>query len=175
MQKNKITLSIFVIILSISNNLFAQKTFPKEFIGVWEGKMQIYKNGEIKDSVNTRQTIAESSEPDTWIWRTDYFSKLDTIVKDYLLKVIDKEKNHYAIDEQDGISLDCVLHQNKLFSSFSVQGNILTTSYQIIEDKLVFEVIMAYKVESEKGQVKSFLPSIYQKSILKKVNSGFND
>ncbi|MEM6379602.1 MAG: hypothetical protein AAF705_15465, partial [Bacteroidota bacterium] len=129
---------------------FAQKSFPEKCLGEWEGMMYIYSNGSLVDSVSTSFDVARTEEPHTFTWITSYHSPTQPMVKDYKLKLIDAEKKLYAVDEGNSIALHSYLFDNKLYSVFETQGILLTSSYELMGENLVFEVTSGTNLEPGK-------------------------
>ena len=91
-----------------------------------------------------------------------------------------KERNHYKIDEDNGIILDCFLFENKLISTFDVGGTLLTTMNTFLEDDMVFEVIAGpIEIINTTGDMKvnenvippvnSYQTKTYQRAVLKRI------
>ena len=136
-------LSILYFFLAMFFNSNAQARFPESCVGNWEGKMFIYGQGMLRDSVDVALTVEVISDS-TWKWKTEYFSTKYPVVKDYKLRYV--EKNIYAMDEGDGIELLTYHFHNKLLSSFETEGIYLTVNYELINDNLVFEVTSGKKI-----------------------------
>ena len=77
-----------------------------------------------------------------WIWKTSYFGKdnSEPIIKDYTLVERDSLSGTYVIDEGDGIELLNYVFGDKMFCVFSYKRTLLTASYELVGDKLIFEV-----------------------------------
>jgi len=61
-------------------------------------------------------------------------------VKDYTLILNDPATNAYSTDEGDGVVLKDYLFDQKLYSVFETQSILLTSSYELMGDQLIFEV-----------------------------------
>lgn len=119
-----------------------QDKFPDRCIGRWGGTLYMYNNGIIRDSVEVLLTIAPINDT-SWIWKTEYLSQKQPLVKDYQLKYL--EKNVFITDEGEGIELLNYQFENKLFSTFETQGIYLTAKYELIDDNLIFELTSGKK------------------------------
>jgi hypothetical protein len=144
---------VCILLFQIMQTANAQKHFAELCEGVWQGKMYMYSFGKIKDSVEVVLSIQKTKDPEAYQWKTDYLSKKWPITKNYLLKRIDIEKGWYETDEQNGIVLKDYLIDNKLYSIFETEGMILTSSYTLINDVLVFEVTSGKKENSGQKNV----------------------
>lgn len=149
MKKQSIFLLLSCVIFSAPT--FAQKSFPEQCLGEWEGIMYIYSQGSLVDSVATSFNVARTEDPHTFTWVTSYHSPTQPMVKDYKLKLLDAEKKLYAVDEGGGIALHSYLFNNKLYSVFETQGILLTSSYELIGDDLIFEVTSGTNLEPGKA------------------------
>lgn len=94
----------------------------------------------------------------------------------YELVALNAENGQFEIDEKNGIILDCQIVENKMYSLFEVQGNILTTFITFEEDHAMFEIVFAPKATvrntiSEDGdqiQVSAYPISVVQTAKLLK-------
>ncbi len=157
----------FSILLTI-NAVHAQY-FPDKCVGSWKGMMHISSQGSLKDSVNVILTVAKGSSPNEWIWKTEYLSKKLPMTKDYVLRLKDGGKNIYVTDEKNGIELMDYLFNNKLYSVFETQGVFLTSSYELRDKELIFEVTSGKKISATDQQVNSYSVDNLQRVIFKKV------
>lgn len=146
---------------------FAQ-SFPEKCLGIWKGTMEIYSRGEIKDRVDVRLTVARTKTPSDFTWRTEYLSRTRPMTKDYVMRVLDVAKGLYETDEGEGLKLTEYLFGNKLFNVFEVQGVMLTSSYELREDELIFEVTSGKKVGTVAGGVTNFSVDNLQRVVFKR-------
>lgn len=122
-----------------------QTSFPDRCIGTWTGTMFIYRQGTLQDSVAVMLTVAKHSDAGAWTWKTEYLSKTRPMTKDYILRVRDEKKGLYITDEGGGIELTDHLFGNKLYSAFETHDVLLTSTYELINDRLIFEVCSGKK------------------------------
>ncbi len=150
-------------------------TFPDDFFGIYSGNLHI-------SSEKGDQTIPMEFH----LFTTDSVHKYKyTLVygdgetkqiRSYNLVEKNKEKGTYVIDENNGIILDCKVLDNKMYTLFEVNGNLLTTFITFEADHLIFEIIFAsrddknvsYAENEDKNEVGSFPISTIQKAMLKK-------
>ena len=175
--------SMVTISLAIGQNSTSTqlKTFPDEWLGVWEGTLHIYNHQNILQSIPMSLENLRTDSADIFQWVIIYGEDKIKGKRDYILK--NKSKGHYVVDEKNGILLDAYVMENKLISHFEVMGNQLTSIYERQEDKMIFEIIVNKSVPATvsgnikaKGQedvpeVKSFPIIGYQKAILTKKTS----
>jgi hypothetical protein len=164
MKNNILT---FLILLTI-NAVYAQ-SFPDKCVGSWKGMMHISSRGSLKDSVKVILTVAKGSNPNEWAWKTEYLSDKLPMTKDYVLRLKDVGKNIYVTDEKNGIELMGYLFNNKLYSVFDTQGVFLTSSYELRDKELIFEVTSGKKISATDQQVNNYSVDNLQRVIFKKV------
>lgn len=158
-----------IILLALIVKVNAQNDFISKCIGKWQGTMCIYSAGKLRDSVKVELTIAKTSTLNVWTWKTDYKSEKMPVVKDYKMKLSDTKPNCYITDEGDGIELENYLFNNKLYNVFETEGIMLTSSYELLNDKLIFEVTSGKKTSKDSSQVTNFSVSSLQRVIFSKV------
>lgn len=163
----KTTLFLFLFCLA-SLGSRAQDYFPDRCLGQWEGVMYIWNQGQVKDSIPVRMTVAVEKEKQVWTWRTEYLSPTRPMIKDYKLKLNDAAKRNYITDEGDGILLYDYEFGNKLYSTFEVQGSYLTASYEIAGDQLIFEVSSGRKIEAVTNGVTSYTVNNLQRVVYRR-------
>jgi len=148
----------------------AQTLFGDACLGKWEGTMYIYSRGVLKDSVAVRLTVAKTKVPSTWMWKTEYLSPKLPMVKDYTLRLKDAATNAYVTDEGGGLELTDYLFGNKLYSVFETSGVLLTSSYELLSDRLVFEVTSGKKEPVLHPDVGTFSVANLQRVVFRRVN-----
>jgi len=169
-----ICLGIVLLFLGFLNAIEAQTAFGDQCLGNWEGTMYLYGKGQLRDSVAVQLSVQKTTSPDTWSWKTSYLSKTQPMVKDYKLILKDAATNSYVTDEGDGIVLKDYLFHNKLYSVFETQGILLTASYELIGDQLIFEVSSGKKLEEENKAVTNYSVTSLQRVIFKKIKTAPN-
>ncbi|MCA4896292.1 MAG: hypothetical protein ING84_14935 [Cytophagales bacterium] len=78
------------------------------------------------------------------------------MIKDYKLKLKDGDRNLYVTDEGEGLELTDYLVGNKLYSIFETQGVMLTASYELRGEEMIFEVTSGKKATVTHPQVTTF-------------------
>jgi hypothetical protein len=81
----------------------------------------------------------------------------------------DNPTNHYIIDEGDNLVLDCHIIGDKMYSTFETNGNVLTASYEFINDKFIFEVTMARRNPKAHPTVDTYYTSVVQRVVMDRV------
>lgn len=147
----------------------SQNHFPDKCIGIWKGTMMIYGRGILRDSVKVTLTVKKSEKPNEWMWRTEYHSEKMPMTKDYVLRLKDAEKNIYVTDENNGIELQDYLFGNKLYSVFETHGTYLTSSYELTNNELIFEVTSGKRIDPNGQEVTNYTVDNLQRVVLKRV------
>lgn len=167
--RNYIVLSLFLISSCINTTAIAQENFADKCVGNWEGMMYIYGKGQLRDSVLVQLNVQKTTVPGTWTWKTKYLSKTNPMEKDYKLVLKDAASQTYITDEGDGIALNDYCFNNKLYSVFETQEVMLTSTYELQGNQLVFEVTSGKKIEGEK-EMTSYSVMNLQRVVFKKMN-----
>lgn len=162
-------LTLFVILLGVSATLSAQGQglFGDDCVGTWQGRMYIYRHGRIQDSVSIIHQVDKSDSSGVWLWHTDYLST-QPVRKHYILRLENKEKETYIIDEGGGVSLSAYRHGQKLISIFETQGLLLTASYTLQGKELIFEVTSGRKSFVTGQEIMNYSVDVLQSVILTK-------
>jgi hypothetical protein len=144
-----------------------RQAFPDRCAGVWSGTMQIFRQGVVVDSVPLLLTIAPE-KPGVWLWKTAYLSEKQPLVKDYRLLEQDAEKGGYLTDEGDGLLLHDYVCGNKMYSLFETGGLMLTATYELLGEALIFEVTAGKKVAAAAAEVGNFQLLSVQRAVLRR-------
>lgn len=131
--------------------------------------MLLYQQGHVYDSVAVRLSISKTDTPQVYGWKTEYLSKKYPIAKDYQLKLLDGDQQVYAMDEGDGIVLKAYVFDNKLYSTFAANGNMLSSSYELRNDKLIFEISYGKLLDETEG-VNNYSVNSLQKAVMRRTN-----
>lgn len=159
--------STFIFLSSICMNLCAQENFADKCEGKWKGTMYIYGKGQIRDSVPVELFVQKTSLPHTWVWKTNYLSNKYPMEKNYKLVLKDTTSQTYLIDEGDGVELWSYYFNNKLYSVFETHDVMLTSSYELQGDLLIFEVTSGKKIE-DRREVTSYGVLSLQRVVFKR-------
>ncbi len=141
---------------------------PKPWIGQWNGTMLMYKNGQKNDSVAVSLTIAPLIKDSIYTWKTQYHSTKMPMTKDYTLRVKDAAKGVFVTDEGGGVELTNYLIDNKMYNVFEVQNTMLTATYELRGNELIFEVTSGKKELSKSSEVINYSTNFLQKVRFKK-------
>jgi hypothetical protein len=120
------------------------------------------------DSVPIVLNVQKQSDT-SWIWKTEYVSTKMPMTKDYVLRLKDRSNQIYITDEGQGVELLEFLYGNKLVGIFETEGVLLTSSYQLDQKNLIFEVTAGKKELGIKKAVNNYTLMSFQKVILSRV------
>jgi hypothetical protein len=165
MLKNVVSIAILLLLWPLGS-LYAQEAFPERCLGTWEGMLRIYRYGHLKDSVDIRLTVERTENPKVWIWKTEYLSDEMPMVKDYVIRLVNSEKEKYLTDEGDGIVLEDYVFGDKMYCIFETQGAMLTSSYELRDGNLIFEVTSGTIRENNQAEVINYPVHNLQRAVL---------
>jgi len=148
---------IFLILIFGTSNLKAQ-SFPERCEGNWKGNLFIWSQGVMSQNLTVHLTVQKLTDSlNGWIWKTTYFGDLiDPVIKDYTLHEGDTRNGIYVLDEGDGIKLLNYVFGDKMFCVFSYKRTMLTSSYELVGENLIFEVTSGNKINRKKKHVRNF-------------------
>ena len=155
----------------------AKEKFPESWFGEWTGTLDIFNNKGLSQTIPMTCLMSKTSEAGVYNWNIIYGEDRVKGLRPYLLRTIDAAKGQYFCDELNSIKMESYLLGNKLFCSYTVAGNWITSTYEKQGDKMVFEIIFGKeKTVSETGGekvngedipvVKTFPVVISQKAVL---------
>ncbi len=148
--------------------------FPTTWAGIWKGDLGIYSKGKKTRTLPMTLTILPQGDSIQW---TIQYDTMD--IRPYTLKLVDKEKGIYRVDEHNSIQLESYLFGQKLISQYTVMGNQITIMEEKQGNTIIFEVLMSksepisttggQKVNGEEiPQVTTYPVRIYQKALLRR-------
>ncbi|MCA9790355.1 MAG: hypothetical protein KC910_01115 [Candidatus Eremiobacteraeota bacterium] len=111
-------------------------TFPKAWVGNWQGSLHIQGGANDGAIVPMRLSIAPKG-PDRYSWTIQYG---DQPPRPYELLTVDSASGHYVVDEKNGILIDSFLVGDSLVSQFEVGSNRITARYRQSGDQLSVEM-----------------------------------
>ena len=155
----------------------AKQKFPESWFGEWTGTLEIFNNKGLSQSIPMTCLMSKTNEAGVYNWNIIYGEDRVKGLRPYLLRTIDAAKGQYLCDEMNTIKMESYLLGNKLFCSYIVAGNWITSTYEKQGDTMIFEIIFGKeKVVSETGgekvngedipEVKTFPVVISQKAVL---------
>lgn len=165
---HKLFFLILLVFTALAHKISAQSTFPEKALGTWEGQMLLYKDVAVYDSTAMRLLIEKTGEKEVYTWNTEYLSKKYPVTKDYQLRLLDAEKQTYALDEGDGIVLKSYVFGDKMYSNFTTHGKFLASSYELRGGELIFEVNSGKQLDETEG-VTNYSVNSLQRAVMQRV------
>lgn len=137
------TLTILYTILSLA--VYAQSdtlAFPQNWQGQYAGTLEIFNATGIAQSLPMELHILPIDSSDNYTWTIIYGEDKVAGARNYELIEVDKTKGLYKIDEKNSIILEGYLFGDTFIQTFEVQGSLLTTKTQKINDnQITWEII----------------------------------
>lgn len=156
-------------ILLVGISTFQSEPLPASFLGSWQGVM-VWTSAGSKEpkKVPMQLRIAKTRFKRTYDYHLVYGDKGQDS-RPYELKLVDAGKDHWQIDEKNGIVLDAYLLGDSLKSVFSVGGNQIVTNITPENGKLISEMVTFEEAvfnTSKTAGVKTFRIKSTQRAVL---------
>jgi hypothetical protein len=159
----------------------SKDSFPTSWFGTWEGTLNIYNAKGLSQSIPMSLELGATDTLGFYKWHIIYGADRAKGLRPYFLKTIDASKGQYLNDEMNSIKMEAYLLGGKLFSTFSVEGNLLTSMQEKVGDTMFWEIVFGKEKEVSitgnqvvKGDtisaVKTMPVIISQRAVLKKKN-----
>ena len=116
-------------------------TFPYSWLGLWEGNLEIYNAKGLSQTLPMQLDLGETDSVGVYKWNIIYGADREKGLRPYLLRTIDASKGLYINDEMNSIKLESYFIGGRLFSTFSVQGNLLTSIQEKRGNEMHWEII----------------------------------
>jgi hypothetical protein len=125
--------------------------FPQRCEGTWNGNLTILKKGIPTDTVPVKLSVAPIPHTNRHTWKTEYLSEKYPVVKNYEMVPSDSMPHTFILDEKNDIYLYLFQTNNKLHGQFSVNGNMLYSTYELRGEQLYFEIATFQPLNNTKG------------------------
>ena len=157
----------------------SKSELPLEWHGQWAGEVTMQSGSADSESFQMQLTIAPTDVANKLEWTLVYDGAQGKSTRYYLLVAEENAAGQFVIDEQNGIRINAALLGDSLSSHFSVQGQQLWSSYQLVRSKagdaIYFELFSAPEAtattlggQNEIPEVKSLKPTSRQFAVLKR-------
>jgi hypothetical protein len=130
-----------VIVKPIPTSILYKDSFPFSWFGLWEGTLTIYNSKGVAQSLPIQLDYQATDTTGVYKWHIIYGEDKEKGLRPYLLRTIDSSKGLYLHDELNTIKMESYFIGNRLYCTFSVQGNLLTTIEEKKGDELHWEII----------------------------------
>ncbi len=172
---------VVIALLILSNTSFAQNSFPKSWIGDYQGNLEIYAVDSIGMQVKMKLKIQPTEKDSVFQWIITYDFRGKEDVRSYELVLVDAKKGHYQIDEKNSILIDSYYRNDTFTSFFEVNKSVIISSYRKEDNTIEFEILASSSepisktgkeviVSEEIPEVLSYPITGRQRCILKKIN-----
>ncbi len=149
--------------------------FPDDFFGIYKGNLHI-SSEKGNQNIPMEFHLLATDSVGTYAYTLVYGEGETKQVCRYTLIEKSKEKGTYVVDENNGILMDTKVIDNKMYTLFEVQGNLLTTFITFESGYLDFEIIFSptskqtttYTENEEKIEVISHPITTVQRAVLQK-------
>jgi hypothetical protein len=170
-----------VIVKPFPKKFVVKDSFPYSWFGTWEGTLDIYNSKGLSQSIPMSLELGATDTIGRYKWHIIYGADREKGLRPYYLETIDPAKGLYRNDEMNSIKMEAYLLGGKLFSTFSVEGNLLTSMQEKVGDTMLWEIVFGKEKEVSitgnqivKGDtisaVKTMPIIISQRAVLKKKN-----
>jgi hypothetical protein len=175
----------FLFLLFLPYVLYSQDFNSEAWIGKYAGTMKLSSINGWNDEVHVEFEFREIKKDSVWTYTMCYKSEqLGELIKDYrIIRPTGNVKSAFKLDEQDGIIIDMTYMNNCFFSMFEVEGMIHTSSMQLVDTTIRFEMFggdlttpsnvttsLPEGDSNETYKVSSYKPSYAQTVSLKRIN-----
>ena len=151
-----------------------QNAFPSRWTGNWKGELKWYiPTSDTARIVPMELRIKPTDSAGSYTWQIKYGTG-GTDNRPYTLSHGDSAKNHWIINEHNGIILDQYYIGNRLSGAFTVQTSTIINNYWIDDGKLHVEfynisarpVATTGRGDKDSPLVDSYKVNSYQKAVL---------
>ena len=127
---------------NIKTSNLKNDTFPKNWVGNYQGELQIYNVDSIKMTAQMQLQISQKTDS-LYNWTIIYNINGKKDIRSYELQIIDTKQGHYIIDEKNSIKIDAFYHNQIFTSFFKVVDNYIVATYTKKNNSIIFEIISA--------------------------------
>lgn len=133
--------TISEVIVNPLSKTMIKDTFPYSWFGTWTGNLEIYNSKGLSQTIPMELIKGKTETDGVYRWHVIYGTDRVKGLRPYLLRTIDASKGLYVNDEMNSIKMESYYLGGKLFTNFSVEGNLLTSIEEKEGDKMKFEII----------------------------------
>ncbi|RNC87797.1 MAG: hypothetical protein ED556_00995 [Winogradskyella sp.] len=135
--------------------------FPDNILGSYKGDL-IIKNAKGEQIIGMEFHIKATDSVGKYDYQIVYIMDGNRQERNYSLITMDASKGEFVVDENNGILLSAKVYDNRLYSVFEVQGNLLFTIEEFYDDHMIFQIIFSKANEkTESGGEQNNVPSVF--------------
>lgn len=159
---------IFASVSNIPNVALSGNSFPLNWQGTWSGIMYDRNiKGKSQIVPMTLRIKPLSLNPIRYTWQLTYGTGAKQIVRNYELVAKNQNAGNFVIDEKDGTLIDAWWLRDKLYSQFRVGNRLISTQYQLQNNRLYYELVVYTQVSQQTNSFESYqLQSIQSAELL---------
>lgn len=160
---------MFALALALCFAADEKPALPAAWHGDWRGTLAITAATGKFTEVPMGLKIEPLEAARGYKWAITYGAGAKAQVRDYKLVPDGDKPGRFKIDERNGIVLSARLVGDTVFSTFEVEGALLSARYELRGDALLFEIVSNKKGEKTgDGKVQDFTAEVVQRAELKK-------
>jgi hypothetical protein len=145
-----IAVYLFLISFLNLNTQESVSKFPEAYFGNYKGELIIInRNG--TQTIDMEFNFKSTDSIGKYVYQIVYIIEGKREERNYNLITQDASKGDYIIDENNGILLTAKQIENRLYSVFEVNGNLLFTTETFYDDYMLFEIIFSNKKEKARS------------------------
>lgn len=150
-----------VLLCLISLSALAQSIVPSDWEGSYMGTLNIYKQDTIAIKVKMQLDINTITKDSIFEWKITYDFKGEKDTRAYEIRLQDREKGHYVINEKNSIFLDGYLNLNILTFFYNVMDSFIITEYTFNKDNTItFDLISSMDQPNISGKGEEDIPQV---------------
>ncbi len=164
-----------------ANDSDNNSSFPENWVGTWEGELMISNAKGVAQRIPMSLEILPTEKDSIYTWNIIYGEDREKGLRAYVLKILDREKGHYLVDELNTIALESYLFGDRLFCWYLVAGTYILVIYEKKGEALHFEIVAGKEAPAsvtgnakhngeDIPEVKTFPVTTVQQAILRKKN-----
>lgn len=148
----------WILLMSICFVAHANESkLPADWDGVWKGMTVIDKATGTPEQVAMELHVSAIPGSNSKSWKILYGTGPQQTTRNYEIAPVANQPNHFIIDEKNGLFIDNQLIGNVLYSSFLVNGNLVSTRFELKKDQILVEITMFDSNDARKSKLNQLL------------------
>ena len=165
-----------VLFCSAGSMQAAQAGLPASWDGVWKGATTLSWADGRAEQVLMELEVSPLRGSNSKVWKVIYVFSDRREVRNYEIRpVAGSGRGRFVIDEKNGFLIDNYLAGNILYSQFTINGNLVTTRFELQGQSMLVELTMfdvrsprLTKLTGGSFEVASFSPKYVQRGVLRR-------
>jgi len=167
-----------VLLLFVSPMKAGQMGLPAAWDGVWRGTTTLFWAMGKVETAAMELHVSPLTDGKAKTWQVSYEFSDRREARAYEIRPADGA-GRFIIDEKNGFLIDNYLSGNTLYSQFTINGNLVTTRFELQGKTMAVELTMfdarnprRTKLTGGNFEVASFSPKYIQRGILRRESAG---